>query len=164
MVKRILDQHEKKFKHKFSSAEYSQVEDIICSSSSFLQRSANVLFISVAVVLFILNVITSLVVLPFKDVLPGVLFYGTFAASAFVLGILIVYFIHINPEFERQHHFSLLALLVLFSFCSVFLGHALLNLISSDVVSGTMLASWSIALTASISFILPYLLYWMLVE
>ncbi len=164
MVKRILDQHKKHLKDKFSSTEYSEVEKIIHGSSSFLHKSANILFVSVAVVVFILNFLVALIVLPFKEILVEILFYGTFGASAFVLGILIVYFIHINPEFERHHHLLLLGLIVLFSFLTVFLAHMLLNLISSDVVIGSVFSSWPVAAVASIGFVVPYLLYWVLVE
>ncbi|MBT4445763.1 hypothetical protein HOA92_01600 [archaeon] len=164
MVSKVLQKHKQHLQGKFSAAEYSHVEEILKSSEEFLRKSGNILFFSSIFVIFFLTLIMAFVVLPFKQVLPSVLFLGIFGSSAFVFGIIIIYFVHINPEFERHHHWMLLGILVLFSFLSVFIAHLFLGLLSNPVVSGSMLSEWPVAAVISVGFLIPYLLYWVLVE
>ncbi|MAG60668.1 hypothetical protein CL619_02665 [archaeon] len=164
MVSRTLTQHKKHLKGKFNEAEFSHLTKVLDSQKKIMQHSSNILFFSVIAVVFVLSIITSLIVLPFKTVLPAILFYGTYATSAFVLGVFAVYFIHINPEFEKHHHLFLLGLFVVFSFASVFLAHSILSMIMEGVVSGSMFSNWQVGLVASFGILIPYLLYWGLVE
>ena len=164
MVSRALKKHKQHLSGKFSDAEYSHVEEILHSAEVFLKKSSNILFASAVIVVFFLSLIVALIILPFKQVLPSVLFYGTFGISAFVLGILVIYFVHINPEFEKHHHLMLLLILVVFSFFSVFIAHYLLGLFTISLSSGTVWSEWLVGLVVSLGFLIPYLFYWVLVE
>ncbi len=164
MVSRTLTQHKKHLQGKFSEAEFSHLVGVLDSQKKLMQQSSNILFFSMVVVAFVLSLITSLVVLPFKTVLPNVLFYGTYAASAFVLGVFMIYFIHINSEFERHHHLMLLFIFVIFSFISVFFAYKILSSIIEGVVIGGMFSYWPVGVVSSVGLLIPYGLYWMLVE
>ena len=164
MVTRTLNRHKKHLEEKFTDAEFSHLEDVLHSQKKVLQFSGNLLFVSILFVVFVLTVVTSLVMLPLKIVLPEILFYGSYATSAFVLGIFVVYFIYINPEFERHHHILLFILLMLFNFVAVFLSYFALLFISEGVVFGTMLSYWKVGFVASIGLLIPYALYWVLLE
>lgn len=164
MVTRTLEVHKKHLKEKLNQEEFEQLENILVSQKKIMQKSSNILFFSVLFVVFVLNVITSLVVLPFKELLPGVLFYGTYATCAFVLGIFVIYFIHINSEFEKHHHILLLVIFVIFSFVTVFFGHLILTFIMEGVVTGSAFSNWPIGIFSSLGILVPYLLYWVLIE
>lgn len=164
MVSRTLTQQKKHLGEKFNEEELLHLEKVLDSQKKIMQHSSNVLFFTMVGVVFVLNIITSLLVLPFKLVLPKVLFYGSFTSCAFVLGVFIIYFIHINPEFERYHHLFLLGLFIVFSFLSVFLAHFMLSIIMEGVVEGTIYSNWPVGLVSSFGILIPYGLYWTLVE
>ena len=164
MVNRTLKRHKKKLQEKFTDAEFSHLEDILKSQKSILKHSSNLLFFSVLIVIFFLTTITSLVVLPFEEIAPKFLFYGIYSLSSIVLGILAVYFIHINPEFEKNHHLFLACLFVIFSFVGVTFANIILKLIIKQKIVFISLIHLDVAIISSIGLLIPYLWYWEFIE